>query len=66
MGADGYRMIGTLNQALFGFGDAVCVDAVAWIAREYLQPLLPLVEPAVPAYSALHGRAKAPLPVPLE
>lgn len=27
----------TVNQALFGFGDAVCVPAVAWIARNYLQ-----------------------------
>lgn len=25
-----------LNQALFGFGDAVCVPAVRWIARHYL------------------------------
>lgn len=25
-----------LNQALFGFGDAVCVPAVAWIAEHYL------------------------------
>ncbi|MFO0819411.1 MAG: DNA cytosine methyltransferase [Pirellulales bacterium] len=40
MGADGYRMVGTLNQALFGFGDAVCVDAVSWIATNYLHPLL--------------------------
>ena len=28
------------NQALFGFGDAVCVPAVEWIAREVLNPLL--------------------------
>ncbi|MBL8827355.1 MAG: DNA (cytosine-5-)-methyltransferase [Planctomycetaceae bacterium] len=27
-----------LNQALFGFGDAVCVPAVAWLARHYLTP----------------------------
>lgn len=27
-----------LNQALFGFGDAVCVPAVAWLARHYLLP----------------------------
>jgi DNA (cytosine-5)-methyltransferase 1 len=28
------------NQALFGLGDAVCVPAVAWLANEYLAPLL--------------------------
>lgn len=28
------------NAAMFGFGDAVCVPAVAWIARSYLRPLL--------------------------
>jgi DNA (cytosine-5)-methyltransferase 1 len=28
----------TVNQALFGFGDAVCVPAVAWIAESYLHP----------------------------
>lgn len=24
------------NQAMFGFGDAVCVPAVEWVARHYL------------------------------
>lgn len=28
-----------LNQALFGFGDAVCVPAVEWIVKNYLTPL---------------------------
>jgi DNA (cytosine-5)-methyltransferase 1 len=28
------------NAAIFGFGDAVCVPAVAWVARSYLLPLL--------------------------
>lgn len=28
------------NQALFGFGDAVCVPAVEWVASNYLAPLL--------------------------
>jgi DNA (cytosine-5)-methyltransferase 1 len=39
MGADGFRLNVPLNQALFGFGDAVCVDVVAWIAQHYLNPL---------------------------
>jgi hypothetical protein len=29
-----------LNQALFGFGDAVCVPVIQWIAANYLDPLL--------------------------
>jgi DNA (cytosine-5)-methyltransferase 1 len=28
-----------LNQALFGFGDAVCVPAVEWIVQHYLTPV---------------------------
>jgi len=28
------------NAAIFGFGDAVCVPAVAWVARTYLLPCL--------------------------
>ncbi len=28
------------NQVMFGFGDAVCVPAIAWIATEYLRPVL--------------------------
>ena len=39
MGADDYRIAGSLNQALFGFGDAVCVPVIGWIARYYLNPL---------------------------
>lgn len=40
MGADDFEISGTLNQALFGFGDAVCATAVEWIARNYLTPSL--------------------------
>jgi DNA (cytosine-5)-methyltransferase 1 len=40
-GADDYILIGVPdNRALFGFGDAVCVPAVAWLATNYLAPLL--------------------------
>lgn len=39
MGADDFVITGNLNQALFGFGDAVCVPAVRWIAEMYLNPL---------------------------
>jgi DNA (cytosine-5)-methyltransferase 1 len=41
MGADDYILTKTLNlnQALFGFGDAVCVDVIEWIATHYLNPV---------------------------
>jgi DNA (cytosine-5)-methyltransferase 1 len=37
---DSYKIDVPLNQALFGFGDAVCVPAVSWIAKSYLLPVL--------------------------
>lgn len=41
MGADDYRLDGArTNQALFGFGDAVAVPAVNWLATHYLMPLV--------------------------
>jgi len=36
MGANGYRIKVPLNQAYFGFGDAVCVPVISWIAKYYL------------------------------
>jgi DNA (cytosine-5)-methyltransferase 1 len=39
MGADDFLVDVPLNQALFGFGDAVCVPAIHWIADNYLTPL---------------------------
>jgi len=36
MGADNFNLSGTSNEALFGFGDAVCVPVVTWIADNYL------------------------------
>ena len=38
MGADDFKLSGTANEALFGFGDAVCVPVVTWIADSYLNP----------------------------
>jgi DNA (cytosine-5)-methyltransferase 1 len=40
MGADDFRITVPLNQALFGFGDAVCVPVIQWIAENYLTPAL--------------------------
>jgi DNA (cytosine-5)-methyltransferase 1 len=39
MGADDFVLKVSLNQALFGFGDAVCVPVIEWIARNYLNPV---------------------------
>lgn len=38
MGADNFEITVPLNQALFGFGDAVCVPVIQWIAENYLTP----------------------------
>lgn len=40
MGADRFKITVSLNRALFGFGDAVCVPVVEWIAKYYLNPLV--------------------------
>jgi len=37
---DSYVIDVPLNQALFGFGDAVCVPAIAWIVKHYLTPVV--------------------------
>jgi DNA (cytosine-5)-methyltransferase 1 len=39
MGADDFKLKVPLNQALFGFGDAVCVPVIEWIANNYLNPV---------------------------
>lgn len=36
---DDFQINVGLNQALFGFGDAVCVPVVRWIAENYLRPV---------------------------
>ncbi len=40
MGADGFTITVPSNKALFGFGDAVCVPVIQWIAENYLTPVL--------------------------
>ena len=39
MGADAFVIRASLNQALFGFGDAVCVSVIQWIGENYLNPV---------------------------
>jgi DNA (cytosine-5)-methyltransferase 1 len=38
MGIGEFNLSGTINEALFGFGDAVCVPVITWIAEHYLNP----------------------------
>ncbi len=40
MGADNFVVENRLNEALFGFGDAVCAPVIAWVAKHYLNPIL--------------------------
>ncbi|MFJ4412597.1 DNA cytosine methyltransferase [Streptomyces sp. NPDC088910] len=40
MGAPAYTLPASRSQSIMGFGDAVCVDAVRWLAENYLEPLL--------------------------
>ncbi len=43
---DSYIIDVPLNQALFGFGDAVCVPVVEWIAQHYLSRIALTIAPA--------------------
>lgn len=38
MGAPDFRLDARRNQALFGFGDAVCVPVIAWLCEHYVVP----------------------------
>lgn len=50
-GVDDSYVIGVpSNQALFGFGDAVCVPVVEWIADHYLNPLVTAATHGVTLY----------------
>lgn len=56
MGADDYRIEARSNQALFGFGDAVCVPVIRWIAKNYLNPIFDELEPDLSEH--LHGKKR--------
>jgi len=38
MGAPDFKLAARRNQALFGFGDAVCVPVIAWLCEHYVAP----------------------------
>ena len=59
MGAGEFTINVALNQALFGFGDAVCVPVIQWIGENYLNPVWdelfePLPQPA-PQFDVGYG-----------
>lgn len=60
MGADDFVINVSLNQALFGFGDAVCVPVIEWIGRNYLNPVweeeFAAIYPAPPRVSNVNYR----------
>jgi DNA (cytosine-5)-methyltransferase 1 len=41
---DNYPLPSSLNQALTGFGDAVCVPVITWIAENILNPLVKSIQ----------------------
>ena len=68
MGADDFILNCPLNQALFGFGDAVCVPVIRWIAHHYLDPELAKLKsilceapPALPSPKAVRRAPKKPI-----
>lgn len=56
MGTDNYTLPGSLDAAYFGFGDAVCVPVVEWIAQHYLNPLVNELIRGKPLRSNSEGR----------
>lgn len=55
MGADEYNISVPMNQALFGFGDAVCVPVIEWIAKYYLNPLVNELLRGRPLFAPMKG-----------
>ncbi len=49
MGAPDFKLEARRNQALFGFGDAVCVPVVTWLCDNYLSGAIEAAKRAVPA-----------------
>jgi DNA (cytosine-5)-methyltransferase 1 len=56
-GVDDFPTVGTRNQQLFAFGDAVCVPVIRWIDEHVLTPLYESTRPA-----RRNGRAGQPPP----
>ena len=62
MGADDFAVKVKADQALFGFGDAVCVPVIEWIAEHYLNPLAQsITDSEYPSKQAVVGLSGAQL-----
>lgn len=51
MGADDFSIDAPLQQALFGFGDAVCVPVIRWLAEHVLDPAFDEISAPAPVAS---------------
>jgi len=49
MGAPAFNLSARRSQALFGFGDAVCVPVIAWLCAHYVAPAARAGRPALTA-----------------
>ena len=56
MGVDNFTINVPQNQALFGFGDAVCVPVIEWIAENYLNPVVNEMMRGKPLYPIYEGK----------
>lgn len=61
MGADSFKIDRnlSLNKALFGFGDAVCVSVVEWITINYLEPLRKEIHESRDTMAYEYGKRKS-------
>lgn len=59
MGANGFRIQASLNRALFGFGDAVCVPVITWLANHYINPVVEDMASALAQRSKRRKRVSA-------
>ena len=56
MGADSFKIKAPVNQALFGFGDAVCVPVIQWVGENYLNAVWTEQYAKEEIPTAVHGR----------
>ena len=63
MGAQNFKIHPdlSLNQTLFGFGDAVCVSVLEWLGINYFNPLLDVLHLREPAMAQLNTLNQVPV-----
>ncbi|HEU5383628.1 MAG TPA: DNA (cytosine-5-)-methyltransferase, partial [Ktedonobacteraceae bacterium] len=55
MGIGEYKIVASFDEALFGFGDAVCVPVISWIAENYFNTVIEEYISEVASEPALMG-----------